>query len=161
MYKAGSLVRGIVPDLCCPENSLTGRFASHISLLSAISCPIAREPTRDDEIWALHPGRGLAVPNQELAGSSHCLLPAPRAAHCLFPSPSMFPSRHHHHSHYCREMLPIPPTLRDQQGNWEPKRGQSCCNIYNTGEYPGFFITPSCFPTALGQVLLEVLGQKE
>lgn len=143
MYKAGSLVRGIVPDLCCPENSLTGRFASHISLLSAISCPTAREPARDDEIWALHPGRGLAIPNQELAGSSHCLLPAPRAAHCLFPSPSTFKTPPPQPLLKRNQMLPIPPTLRDQQGNWEPKRGQSCCNIYNTGEYPGFFITPN------------------
>lgn len=42
--------------------------------------------------------------------------------------------------------LPIPPTPRDQQGDWVtlvgPKGGQSFCNLCNTGEYPGFSIPP-------------------
>lgn len=46
------------------KKSLTGRFASHISLLSAISCPIAQEPTRDDEVWALHLGEGWQSPTR-------------------------------------------------------------------------------------------------
>lgn len=35
--KPGDLSRGIIPDYRCPEKSLPGRFASHISPLPAIA----------------------------------------------------------------------------------------------------------------------------
>lgn len=114
MYKAGSLVRGIIPDLCCPENSLTGRFASHISLLSAISCPIAQEPTRDDGIWAPQPGGGLAVPKRSWqAALTACCQPQGLLTACSHRSQCS-----HHLSHHCRETKCCPFTPREQQGNW-------------------------------------------
>lgn len=146
MYKAGSLDRGIIPDLCCPENILTGRSASHISLLGAISCPIAQEPTGDDEIWALQPGRGLAVPKQELAVLTAC---------CQLQGLLTACSHHFQCSHQdsttsaTTAEKPNAALSTHTEGpagkledTGEPQRGQSSCNIYNTAEYPGFFIIP-------------------